>query len=716
MSNNITFQTNVKLITSGNVPSTANLLPGELAFGLVSDDYYLYGNPGGTGEGSIVQFMSGIPNVWSLARGGTGVTTAAGIRDLIGLGNTTDTRLGFSHMPTSDTVGHVLRISTANGNPAFAALPIADTTGTLVLARGGTGATIRTGVSGVVNNIFPESIASEPANTLHVMGVTTNWVRTGHISIQLLRERMGLGNTLAALPLANGGTGGTTALAARTNLALLPTSNTLFPTALTTAGWFLALPTTGFAGGAGHIPMAAARNSMGLGNTTGPLPVVNGGTGSVNAQISGNLGGINLGGRAGQIECLATGGFAASISFHRSGVFAFNLGLGTAFNDLAVGGWSKGNVQHRVYHQGNAPIELISRTTQGFRSGSRVFTGDQGLNSVHIGVGGTSAARAGEFLELYSIGGGNYNGSSVGVMLGSNISFDAHSPGVVIGSGLRVTHPSVIAINTAGFGFLGTVPHPNSFYLGLGHTPRASHALAVSSDSRDKFNVTDLKFDALELIKKLKPAQYQLDFRFNYVKLVEIDEEQFDQLLPYDQIHNVDTVNVLGYPEDNIEYLDQQYFHPDNTQIPERNCTEYICKYYNNRDECIDEYMNLHKTCRLSPNHSEMLMTREYAEKHIQVIRTTRFLRVQQDSDRTKAETETHWGFIAQDVHRSLVELGVTDQSLVEWSLDASKPSDVNNDTYSMRYSELIPPMVSAIQRLVHIVENLQNQLDIGGN
>ena len=63
------------------------------------------------------------------------------------------------------------------------------------------------------------------------------------------------------------------------DVGLTPTSSTLFPTNHATAGWVLSLPTSGFAGGAGHTSMQQLRNSMGLGNTTGAVPQANGGTG-----------------------------------------------------------------------------------------------------------------------------------------------------------------------------------------------------------------------------------------------------------------------------------------------------------------------------------------------------------------------------------------------------------------------------------------------------
>jgi len=44
---------NVKLITSGNIPTTTNLFPGELAFGMIEGKAELYGNVGGMGAGHV---------------------------------------------------------------------------------------------------------------------------------------------------------------------------------------------------------------------------------------------------------------------------------------------------------------------------------------------------------------------------------------------------------------------------------------------------------------------------------------------------------------------------------------------------------------------------------------------------------------------------------------------------------------------------------------
>jgi len=88
------------------------------------------------------------------------------------------------------------------------------------------------------------------------------------ITYQEIRRRLGLGNTLSTLPVANGGTGVTTAQAEVARL---------FPTARPTPEHFATFA-SGMAN-AGWTTPQQARNNMGLGNTLGALPLANGGTG-----------------------------------------------------------------------------------------------------------------------------------------------------------------------------------------------------------------------------------------------------------------------------------------------------------------------------------------------------------------------------------------------------------------------------------------------------
>lgn len=89
-----------------------------------------------------------------------------------------------------------------------------DLYGTVPVSKGGTGVTTFTGTSGLIHNMFDGNLTG--ANYIPVF--TDSWADGGYMSKQQLRNALGLGNTLGAVPIANGGTGGTTAATARTNL------------------------------------------------------------------------------------------------------------------------------------------------------------------------------------------------------------------------------------------------------------------------------------------------------------------------------------------------------------------------------------------------------------------------------------------------------------------------------------------------------------------
>lgn len=109
---------NLKLITSGNVPTTSNLGNGELAFGLVDGVAKLYGNVNGT----IVDFSDFLRTapVTSVA-GKTGAVSLA--KDDVGLGN----------------VDNVKQYSASNP-PPYPVTSVAGKTGTVILSAEDVGA------------------------------------------------------------------------------------------------------------------------------------------------------------------------------------------------------------------------------------------------------------------------------------------------------------------------------------------------------------------------------------------------------------------------------------------------------------------------------------------------------------------------------------------------------------------------------------------------
>lgn len=104
-----------------------------------------------------------------ISQGGTGQTTARGVRNALGLGNTTGA------LPIANGGTGATTVASARN-----ALGLGNTSGAVPIANGGTGQTTASGV----------------------------------------RNALGLGNTTGAVPIANGGTGATTAAQARVNLGI----------------------------------------------------------------------------------------------------------------------------------------------------------------------------------------------------------------------------------------------------------------------------------------------------------------------------------------------------------------------------------------------------------------------------------------------------------------------------------------------------------------
>ena len=144
------------------------------------------------------------------------------------------------------------------------------------------------------------------------------------------REALGLGNTDGALPVANGGTGGTS--------------------------------------------VAAARNNLGLGNTSGALPVANGGTGAEDVATARS----NLGITADAI------GAAASTHTHAagdvtSGTFASaRFPFKYAFGSTSVSGSTAASISYSSAGFSSAPVVMVCYSTTGSN-----WSGDNGCLKVH---------------------------------------------------------------------------------------------------------------------------------------------------------------------------------------------------------------------------------------------------------------------------------------------------------------------------------------------
>lgn len=87
---------------------------------------------------------------------------------------------------------------------------------------------------------------------------------------------------------------------------------------------------------------------------------------------------------ANQCGCEIQGspGAAAFFSFHRSGVYGVHFGL-DAQNKLCIGGWSLGNTQYRIFHEGEPPLSKAPLPTAVIGGNSFATS----WNSIQVGQG-----------------------------------------------------------------------------------------------------------------------------------------------------------------------------------------------------------------------------------------------------------------------------------------------------------------------------------------
>jgi hypothetical protein len=187
-------------------------------------------------------FLVAIP----VTSGGTGVTTSTGS--------------GSNVLNTSPTLVTPILGTPASGTLTnCTSLPIdGGTTGTLPVARGGTGVTTSTGSGNVV-------LSTSPTLVTPLLGTPTSGTLTNCTGLPLTTGVTG------TLPVANGGTGVTTSTGSGNNV--LSTSPTLVTPILGT-------PTSGTLTNCTGLPLTTG--------VTGTLPVANGGTGVTTSTGSGS--------------------------------------------------------------------------------------------------------------------------------------------------------------------------------------------------------------------------------------------------------------------------------------------------------------------------------------------------------------------------------------------------------------------------------------------
>jgi hypothetical protein len=228
----------------------------------------------------------------------------------------------------------------------------------------------------------------------------------------------------AAVAVAKGGTGSTTAAGARTSLDVPTRTGTD-----ASGNWDI------------NITGNAATVTNGVYNNSGTYNInVTGSSAGINA-TSPNLGlsvsgqDINYGSQGGP-QVQGQGGGAAMMSFHRPGAYAINFGLGTDGN-LRTGGWSRGG-NHVVLDTGNfnsyAPAIGVNQTWQNVgasRAANTTYVNTTGKPiMVNIYWGGSNGAIVatvnGVGFTICSNGGFSMAGS-VMVPVGATYSINAFS-------------------------------------------------------------------------------------------------------------------------------------------------------------------------------------------------------------------------------------------------------------------------------------------------
>ena len=168
-----------------------------------------------------IDASSQLAGVVPVANGGTGATSVAGIKELLGLAEMAYKAIvdlaaditgilpianGGTGLSASPSM--LINLASTAAANVLAASPRPGVTGTLAPGNGGTGQT----------SLQATRNAMGLGNTTGVLPAANGG--TGQSSLQATRNAMGLGNTTGVLPVANGGTNSNSASGARSSLGI----------------------------------------------------------------------------------------------------------------------------------------------------------------------------------------------------------------------------------------------------------------------------------------------------------------------------------------------------------------------------------------------------------------------------------------------------------------------------------------------------------------
>ena len=314
------------------------------------------------------------------------------------------------------------------------------------------------------------------------------------------------------------------------------------------------------------------------------------------------------------------------------------------------------------------------------------------------------------------------------VAIGHGATIQANGANIIgsmaIGRNARATHNNSAIISPNGGAIARGTTAANQLVLGhAGITVTTPNGTVSTSDARDKADASPLKYNALDFVNALKPTQYRMDHRSDYVRFEEIDEKAFEKLELYAQRHEVTEVPVFCVEGTDIEWIeDEAILHnadfstnPRARSTPQnRYATKFISHFAKDKNSAIEKYKSSQpaQIQALSATAVDGEAIETAVEVPVKEVRRAKFLRVNVESDQSRAGKRYHNGFLAQEVEKAAKDMGF-DFAGVQYFAHNKGEDGVaqGDDQYALGYDQFIAPLVGAVQMLSAKVEVLEKEL-----
>ena len=365
-------------------------------------------------------------------------------------------------------------------------------------------------------------------------------------------------------------------------------------------------------------------------------------------------------------------------------VASLTSGSDSAFNNVRVGK-GNGNIADNT---SVGSVSLIANTTGEHNTGI-------GYGSLSANQDGTSNTAVGSYaLQLNVTGSGN---TSVGAFsleksLGGNntaigtASLYSNTSGE---NNTAVGNSACINGNYNNTTSIGYNAQPDGFnQVQLGNsltTPYAYQALSLRSDLRDKTEVRNTVL-GLDFINELRPVDYKWDMREDYKSEMPTKTELPAQELPIKDLPVQEPLPLQGELSD-LDYMKiVQQCNADYYEILQ----QYNLDYQELLDQSNADYKEL-----VDQNDAEFKIVMDEWLESVKLDNITH--------DGTHTRTRYHHGLIAQEVQDVIEASGVDFGGFQDHSVNGG------GDVLSLGYTELIAPMIKAIQELTARINVLEN-------